>query len=105
MANRSLQAFGYVPDVPNPASHDDKTLLRAAKGTVAELKAHVKLAHVFHKQDEYENASKEFQAACGMYRDWMTDDDRGLQVWAEYCDKLSLPRRQRGSEKNRRKWQ
>jgi tetratricopeptide (TPR) repeat protein len=41
---------------------------------VVELKAHVRLAYLYYEQDDYEKASKEFQAAFDMYRDWMTEN-------------------------------
>ncbi|KAL0562793.1 hypothetical protein V5O48_019285, partial [Marasmius crinis-equi] len=41
---------------------------------VVELKAHVKLAHVYHEQNEFAKASKEFQGAFDIYEDWMTEN-------------------------------
>ncbi|KAL0056851.1 hypothetical protein AAF712_016534 [Marasmius tenuissimus] len=66
---------------------------------VVELKAHVRLAHVYHEMKEFAKASKEFQEAYDLHQDWMTDGDREfhpvsyLPLWAECCDKLSQPKK------------
>ncbi|KAK1230340.1 hypothetical protein PQX77_006571 [Marasmius sp. AFHP31] len=66
---------------------------------VVELKAHVRLAHVYHEMKELAKASKEFQEAYDLHQDWMTDNDRELHpisylpLWAECCDKLSQPKK------------
>ena len=101
-ANGSLEIFGYVPDVPQPDADEDgdRYLDMAEKerkkgnfdGTerilleciqecktdgqfiVEELRAHVKLAHVYQEKEDFAKAHEQFQIAYDAYEDWMTEE-------------------------------
>ncbi|KAL0064706.1 hypothetical protein AAF712_008404 [Marasmius tenuissimus] len=122
-ANGGLEHFGYVPGVPqhNPDDGDryldlaekerkkgnfneaERILLECIQDCksdsqyiVEELRAYVKLAHVYREKEDFAKANEQFQVAHDTYEDWMTEEERELHpisyltLWAECCEKLAL---------------
>ncbi|KAL0581024.1 hypothetical protein V5O48_001018 [Marasmius crinis-equi] len=122
-----LECFGYVPGVPQQSPEDDgpryldlaeserrkgnfdeaeRILLECigeckqdSRYNVEELRAHVKLGHVYREKQDFKRATEEFQVAYDTYEDWMTEEERELHpisylnLWAECCERLAQPKK------------